>query len=104
MGAGTGPHGIGLKGAGFLQGVKKIMVCKEAWKKMAPGILIMGCGRQGAAVWERVLGEILNFSRDQWESGIPKRPRRRRAQNGAKSGLQHFTSPIYSPWASLVAQ
>ena len=71
--------------------------------KMAPSILIMGCGRQGAAVWERVLGEILNFSQDQWESGISKRPRRRRAQNGAKSRLQHFTSPVYSPWASLVA-
>lgn len=30
--------------------------------KMAPSILIMGYGRIGAAVWERVLEEILNFS------------------------------------------
>ena len=69
---------------------------------MAPSILIMGYGRQGASVWERVLAEILNFNQDQWESGIPHRPRRR-AQNAAKPRLQHFTSPIHSPWASLVA-
>lgn len=47
---------------------------------MAPGAGIMGCGRQGAAAWEQVLGESPGLSRDQWESGIPSRPRRRRAQ------------------------
>lgn len=59
---------------------------------MAPSILIMGCGRQGAAVWERVLGEAEFQSRPvgKWNLKGLEEEEHRMEPSAASSILQAY--------------